>query len=151
MACYCSSDTEKHYWALFYMNVKTHKQQQASYRTLAEELEVISYIGALMRTYLHVSLISISQNSTCNNQLQGTTNEQFYSRKYHYHMLQQWKWQTVTVNFVVLSHNSFILLFWIFMPQQRIKLMIWKMTSMRNWNVYSTNSLNKTWKFCWEI
>jgi hypothetical protein len=87
------------------MNVKTHKQQQALYRTLAEELDGISYIGALMRSLLNVSLIFTSHNSTSNNQLQGTTNEQSYSRKYHYHMLQQSKWQSVTVNFVVVGHN----------------------------------------------
>jgi hypothetical protein len=58
-----------------------------------------------MRTLLHVSLISISHNRTSNNQLQGGTNEQSYSRKCHYHMLQQCKWQLVTVNFVVVSHN----------------------------------------------
>jgi hypothetical protein len=87
------------------MNVKTHKQQQALYRTLAEELEGFSYIGALMRTLLNVSLISISHNSTSNNQLQGSTNEQSSSRKCHYHVLQQSKWQSVTVNFVVVGHN----------------------------------------------
>jgi hypothetical protein len=26
-------------------------------------------------------------------------------------------------------------------------VMMWKMASMRNWNVYSINSLNTTWKF----
>jgi hypothetical protein len=58
-----------------------------------------------MRTLLNVSLISISHNSTSNNQLQGSTNVQSYSRKCHYHMLQQSKWQSVTVNFVGVGHN----------------------------------------------
>jgi hypothetical protein len=58
-----------------------------------------------MRTLLHVNLISISHNSTSNNQLQGSTNEQSSSRKCHYHMLQKSKRQSVTVNFVVLGHN----------------------------------------------
>jgi hypothetical protein len=58
-----------------------------------------------MRTLLHVSLISISHNSTSNNQLQGSSNGQSYSRKCHYHMLQQCKWQLVTANVVFVGHN----------------------------------------------
>jgi hypothetical protein len=38
-------------------------------------------------------------------------------------------------------------LLWTFMPQQRIKLMMWRTVSMRNWNVYSINSLNSVTVF----
>jgi hypothetical protein len=33
-------------------------------------------------------------------------------------------------------------LFWTFMPQQRMKLMMWRAASTRNWNVCLINSLN---------
>jgi hypothetical protein len=56
-----------------------------------------------MRHLLHVSLISISHESTSNNQLQGNTNEHSSSRKCHYHILQQSKWQSVQVNFVFVA------------------------------------------------
>jgi hypothetical protein len=37
------------------------------------------------------------------------------------------------------------------MSQQRIKLMMWRTTSMRYWNVCLINSLNNKRKFCYEI
>jgi hypothetical protein len=46
---------------------------------------------------------------------------------------------------------GFILLFWMFMPQQRIKLMMRKTVSLRNWKVYLIHSLCTIWKGYEEI
>jgi hypothetical protein len=40
-----------------------------------------------------------------------------------------------------------ISLFWTFMPQQRIKLMIWRAASMKNWNVFDESHKYHI-KFC---
>jgi hypothetical protein len=55
----------------------------------------ISYIGAILRIFLHVSLISISHNRINNYQLQGRTyqlersmSEHYYTRKSHSHKRQ---------------------------------------------------------------
>jgi hypothetical protein len=39
-------------------------------------------------------------------------------------------------------------LFWTFMLQQKVKLMMWRTASMRNWNMCLINSLNTIWKLC---
>jgi hypothetical protein len=41
-----------------------------------------------------------------------------------------------------------ISVFWMFVPQERIKLMIWKAAPTRNWIVSLINSLHNIWKCC---
>jgi hypothetical protein len=55
------------------------------------------------------------------------------------------------MSYIILRRHWFHIIVLMFMPQQRIKLMMWKIASMTNWNVYSINSLNTTWKFCWKM
>jgi hypothetical protein len=48
------------------------------------------------------------------------------------------------------TRTSSIILFWTFIPRQRIKFVVWRTASMWILNVYSIYSLNKIWKFYYE-